>query len=65
VLRGDILTEPAGLRDLAQALVVSESAVKKLLTRTYDTFGLTENQRRRHYLAAEALRRGVVTSRDC
>lgn len=65
VLRGDILTEAAGLKELAEALVVSESGVKKLLSRTYDTFGLTAGERRRNYLAAEALRRGVITSRDC
>jgi hypothetical protein len=64
VLVGEMLTEPAGLRQIAQELVISESAVKKLLARTYDAFGLTENQRRRAFLAAEALRRGVITVRD-
>jgi len=64
VLRGDILAPPAGLKEIADELVISESAVKKLLTRAYDRFGLTDDRRRRNYLAAEALRRGVVTLRD-
>ena len=64
VLNGDMLAEPASVRAMSAELVVSESAVKKLLTRIYDKFGLTDERRRRGYLAAEALRRGVVTSRD-
>lgn len=64
VLCGEMLAEPAGMRQIAEELVISESAVKKLLSRTYDTFGLVDGERRRNYLAAEALRRGVISARD-
>lgn len=64
VLANGMLSDPASLRELAAELVVTESAVKKLLVRAYDKFELVDGQRRRGYLAAEALRRGVVTTRD-
>lgn len=64
VLRGGMLAEPASLRQIAAELVVTESAVKKLLTRLYDRFELLDRDRRRAYLAAEALRRGVISTRD-
>lgn len=64
VLRGGMLVEPASIREIAAELVITESAVKKLLGRAYNRFELSDQQRRRGYLAAEALRRGVVTTRD-
>ncbi|SBT50504.1 FHA domain-containing protein [Micromonospora auratinigra] len=54
--------EPPTVRALAGALVVSESAVKKHLARLYDKFDLvTNDDRRRSRLAAEAVRRGAVS----
>ncbi|MEU3452910.1 FHA domain-containing protein [Micromonospora sp. NPDC006766] len=58
---GSAFPEPPALRCLATTLGVSESAVKKHLTRLYDKFGLvTNDDRRRSQLAAEAVRRGVA-----
>jgi pSer/pThr/pTyr-binding forkhead associated (FHA) protein len=64
VLAGSMLDEPASITDVAAELVVSESAVKKLLARAYDKFGLTGPDRRRGRLVAEALRRGAVSMAD-
>jgi hypothetical protein len=64
VLRGSVLTEPASVAAIAGALVVSESAVKKLLGRLYDKFDLHDEDRRRGKLAAEALARGAVSLND-
>jgi DNA-binding NarL/FixJ family response regulator len=50
------------VREIADALVVTESAVKKMLARLYDKFGLHEGDRRRGRLVAEALARGAVTA---
>lgn len=53
--------EPAGTREIATALVVSEAAVKQHLARLYDKFGIHSGlDRRRMRLANEALRRGAV-----
>lgn len=64
IVRGSIVSEPASVRDMAAALVVSESAIKKLLARLYDKFGLHDLARRRGALAVEALRRGAVALDD-
>jgi hypothetical protein len=62
VLGGDVFTEPASVRQVAAALVVTEAAVKQHLLRLYDKFGLYgEVERRRAQLANEAVRRGAVT----
>jgi predicted component of type VI protein secretion system len=62
VLAGEAFTEPASLREIAAALVVTEAAVKQHLLRLYDKFGIHgEGERRRVRLANEALRRGAVT----
>jgi pSer/pThr/pTyr-binding forkhead associated (FHA) protein len=54
-------SEPAGTREIAAALVVSEAAVKQHLARLYDKFGIHPGlDRRRMRLANEALRRGAV-----
>jgi DNA-binding CsgD family transcriptional regulator len=62
VLSGDAFTEPASIREIAEALVVSEAAVKQHLAHLYDKFGIYGGgERRRVRLANEALRRGAVT----
>jgi pSer/pThr/pTyr-binding forkhead associated (FHA) protein len=64
VLSGSMLDEPASVSAIAAELVVSESAAKKLLARTYDKFSLTGGERRRGRLVAEALRSGAVSVAD-
>ena len=61
VLGGAAFTEPASIREIADALVVSEAAVKQHLAHLYDKFGVQGGERRRVRLANEALRRGAVT----
>jgi DNA-binding CsgD family transcriptional regulator len=62
VLDGAAFTEPASIREIADALVVSEAAVKQHLAHLYDKFGIHGGgERRRVRLANEALRRGAVT----
>ena len=62
VLGGAAFTEPASIREIADALVVSEAAVKQHLAHLYDKFGVHGGgERRRVQLANEALRRGAVT----
>jgi pSer/pThr/pTyr-binding forkhead associated (FHA) protein len=61
----EMFTEPASTRQIAQALWVSEAAVKQHLLRLYDKFGVYESgERRRVRLANEAVRRGAVTLAD-
>jgi DNA-binding CsgD family transcriptional regulator len=58
----EMFTEPASTRQIAQALWVSEAAVKQHLLRLYDKFGVSgDGERRRTKLANEALRRGAIT----
>ncbi len=60
-LGGDVFTEPASVREIAAALVVTDAAVKQHLLHLYDKFGIAETgERRRVRLAQEAIRRGVV-----
>jgi DNA-binding CsgD family transcriptional regulator len=62
VLAGEAFTEPASIREIADALVVTEAAVKQHLAHLYDKFGIEGGgERRRVRLANEALRRGAVT----
>jgi DNA-binding CsgD family transcriptional regulator len=62
VLAGEAFTEPASIREIAEALVVSEAAVKQHLAHLYDKFDIHGGgERRRVQLANEALRRGAVT----
>jgi pSer/pThr/pTyr-binding forkhead associated (FHA) protein len=62
VLGGAAFTEPASIREIADALVVTEAAVKQHLAHLYDKFGIHGGgERRRVQLANEALRRGAVT----
>jgi pSer/pThr/pTyr-binding forkhead associated (FHA) protein len=65
VLSGEAFTEPASIRDIAAALVVTEAAVKQHLGKLYEKFALPSgDQRRRVSLANEAIRRGVVSLVD-
>lgn len=65
VLSADLFTEPASIRQIAEALFVTEAAVKQHLLRLYDKFGVYESgERRRVRLANEAIRRGAVTLAD-
>jgi FHA domain len=62
VLAGEAFTEPTSIREIADALVVTEAAVKQHLGHLYDKFGIHGGgERRRVRLANEALRRGAVT----
>jgi hypothetical protein len=54
--------EPASVRDMAEALSVSESAIKKALGRLYTKFGLEAEDRRRGRLATAAIRSGACAS---
>jgi DNA-binding CsgD family transcriptional regulator len=58
-------TEPASTNELAEALVVTEPAVKQHLLHLYDKFDIHgQGERRRARLANEAVRRGVVSLAD-
>jgi DNA-binding CsgD family transcriptional regulator len=62
---GQVFTEPASIRRIAEELVVTEAAVKHHLLRLYDKFRLPdEDGRRRVRLANEAVRRGVIGPGD-
>ena len=65
---GAAFNEPAGIRQLAAELFVTEAAVKFHLANLYDKFGLTERagtgQSRRVTLANEAVRRRAVSIAD-
>lgn len=65
VLSGDVFTEPASIRQVAEALVVTEAAVKQHLHNLYEKFGVAgDGERRRVRLANEAIRRSAVTLAD-
>lgn len=65
VLSGDLFREPANVKEIAGALVVSEAAVKQHLAHLYDKFGVHDGvERRRLRLANEAIRRAAVTIAD-
>jgi DNA-binding CsgD family transcriptional regulator len=65
VLSGNLLAEPASIKQIAAALVIGESAVKKHLGRLYDKFGLTADEpRRMGRLANDAIHRGAVALGD-
>ena len=61
---GEVFTEPASTREMAEALYVSEAAVKQHLAHLYDKFAIYDGDRRRVRLANEALRRGAVRLSD-
>lgn len=60
-----VFSEPATVREIAQALVVTDAAVKHHLVRLYAKFGIDEgDQRRRVQLANAAVRRGAINLAD-
>ncbi len=65
MISGKAFTQPAGIRQLARELVVSEAAVKFHLANLYDKFKIYESdESRRVQLANEAIRRRAVTYAD-
>jgi tetratricopeptide (TPR) repeat protein len=61
VLSEDVFAEPASVREIAGALVVTDAAVKQHLLHLYAKFGIdTAAGRRRVVLAKEAIKRGAV-----
>jgi FHA domain-containing protein len=68
LLEGAAFAPPAGIRQMATELFVSEAAVKFHLANLYDKFGLSEQSEggpsRRVTLAGEAIRRRAVTIAD-
>jgi FHA domain-containing protein len=65
LLSGDAFTEPSSIRAIAEALVVSEAAVKQHLSRLYDKFEIEpSDERRRVRLANAAVGRGAVVLGD-
>src|ERR671935_3273058 len=64
-VHGDVFEEPASVRQIAAALVVTEAAVKQHLLHLYDKLGIAESgERRRVRLAREAIRRRAVVLSD-
>ncbi len=64
-LQGNVFEEPASVREIAAALVVTEAAVKQHLLHLYDKFEIAETgERRRVRLAREAIRRRAVVLSD-
>jgi len=64
LLEGELFTEPASTREVADALVITEAAVKQHLLHLYDKLGIHETERRRARLANEAFRRGLLSQAD-
>ncbi|TMK60536.1 MAG: alpha/beta fold hydrolase [Actinobacteria bacterium] len=64
-LHGNVFEEPASVREIAAALVVTDAAVKQHLLHLYDKFGIAETgERRRVRLAREAIRRRAAVLTD-
>ena len=59
-------TSPTSVKEMAETLFVTESAVKQHLDRLYDKFGIyaDEGRSRRVLLANEAIQRGAVVAKD-
>jgi hypothetical protein len=58
----DVFRQPASIRAIASALVVTEAAVKQHLMRLYDKFRIYgEGETRRLRLANEVIRRGALS----
>jgi hypothetical protein len=64
LLGGDPFTEPASIRDISTALVVSDAAVKQHLVNLYAKFAIVDGEHRRVRLANAALTSGAVTLGD-
>jgi ATP/maltotriose-dependent transcriptional regulator MalT len=57
----ELFVQPASVRDMAQALDVTDAAIKQHLLNLYGKFGIGEgDERRRVALARVALRSGVI-----
>src|SRR5262249_58527596 len=65
-LSGNLFHQPSSVRDIADALVVTQAAVKQHLGRLFDKFGILDETGgpRRARLAHEAVSRGAVTAAD-
>ena len=63
-LSGEVFTEPASVRAMAEQLFITEAAVKQHLLHLYDKFGIKNTEQRRTRLANETFRRGIVTRSD-
>lgn len=65
LLAADMFTEPASTRQIAEALLVSEAAIRQHVARLCDKFGVYEGEEHpRMRLANEAIRRGAVRLAD-
>ena len=66
VLSGQAFTSPSSVRAIAEALYVTDSAVKQHLDRLYDKFGIRADAgvSRRVLLANEAIQTGAVSLKD-
>lgn len=65
ILAGDMFTEPSSTREIAEMLVVTQTAVKQHLANLYDKFGVGgAAEQRRTRLANEAMSRGVLSLSD-
>jgi len=65
LLSADVFTEPASTRQIADAIDVSEAAVRQHLAHLYDKFGVYDGDLHpRLRLANEAIRRGAVRMSD-
>lgn len=66
VLSGQVFTSASSVHSMADALFVTESAVKQHLDRMYDKFGIDPRpgESRRVLLANQAIQTGAVTLRD-
>ena len=66
VLSGQAFTPPSSVRTIADALYVTESAVKQHLDRLYDKFGIQVDAggSRRVLLANEAIQSAAVSLKD-
>lgn len=66
VLSGQAFTPPSSVRAMAEALYVTDSAVKQHLDRLYDKFGIQTDpgESWRVRLANEAIQSGAVTLKD-
>jgi DNA-binding NarL/FixJ family response regulator len=62
----EAFTEPASIHEVAEALFVSDAAVKQHLLRLYDKFEIFDDDagRRRVQLANTVIDRGVLTRTD-
>lgn len=59
-----LFTEPASVREIAEALFITEAAVKQHLGHLYTKFDIHEGERRRTRLANEAFMRGSISRAD-